>query len=241
MMAIAKLGSTPLEGRKIGSRSGRVLVRDAKSGVFPGTGKPAREAEFVLKQKSVQTLQSRRAFVRKLLERVAEAANQAERSGEAVDLTIKVTPYASEPAIPPASVNGDALDKALVAARARGAVRVAEILKSPDMLSAREFGPLVGMSHETVNQKRKVGEILGLQGATRGFRFPGWQVMPEGLPLPGLKTLFKTLGGDPWTVYRFLLQQHNELAGETALDALKAGRVEAVTGVARNIATGTFA
>lgn len=240
-MAIAKLGGTPLGGKRIGNRSGRVLVRDAKSGVSPGTGKPAWAAEFVLKQTSVQTLQNRRAFVRTLLERVAEAASQAERSGEAVDLTIKVTPYASEPAVTPTPVKGDALDKALVEARVRGAVRVAEILKSPDMLSAREFGPLVGMSHETVNQKRKVGEILGLQGATRGFRFPGWQVMPEGLPLPGLKMLFETLGGDPWTIYRFLLQQHNELAGESALDALKAGRVEAVTGVARSISTGTFA
>jgi hypothetical protein len=240
-MAIVKLGGTPLGGKKTGSRSGRVLVRDAKSGVFQGMGKPARAAEFVLKQTSVQALQNRRAFVRKLLERVAEAASQAERSGEAVDLTIKVTPYASEPVVTPTPVKGDALDKALMEARARGTVRVAEILKSPGMLSAREFGPLVGMSHETVNQKRKAGEILGVQGATRGFRFPGWQVMPEGLPLPGLKTLFETLGGDPWTIYRFLLQQHNELAGESALDALKAGRVEAVTGVARNISTGTFA
>src|ERR1039458_183153 len=234
-MAIGKLGGAPLEGKKTGSRSGRVLERNAKSGVFLGTGKSAWKAEFVLKQKFVQTLRNRQPFVRKLLERVAEAANQAERSGEAVDLTIKVTPYASEPAITSTPVKGDALDKALVEARARGAVRVAEILKSPEMLSAREFGPLVGMSHETVNQKRKVGEVLGLQGATRGFRFPGWQVTPEGLPLPGLKTLFETLGGDPWTVYRFLLQQHNELAGESALDALKAGRVETVTGVARNV------
>ena len=109
------------------------------------------------------------------------------------------------------------------------------------MLTAREFGPLVGMSHETVNQKRRSGELLGLQGATRGYRFPRWQITEEGLPLPGLATLSGILGGGPWTVYRFLSSPHNELGGETALCALRAGRAEAVAAVARNVAMGVFA
>jgi hypothetical protein len=120
-------------------------------------------------------------------------------------------------------------------------VRVAEILRQPGMLSAREFAPLVGMSHETVNQKRKSGELLGLQGATRGVRFPDWQVAEDGRPLPGLKSLSETLGGDSWAVYRFLTGRHNELAGQTALEALKSGRLETVQGVARNISAGAFA
>jgi hypothetical protein len=240
-MAHAKASGAATQIKKARARSGRILVRPAQSGPWLQEERSDEEAEFVLKQKSVQTLRNRPAFVRKLLERVADAASEAERSGEAIDLTIKVTPDASETAITPPAVKGDALDRALAEARGRGTVRVAEILKSPDMLSARAFGPLVNMSHETVNQKRKAGEILGLQGATRGNRFPRWQVTREGLPLPGLKILFETLGGDPWTIYRFLLQRHNELAGETALDALKVGRVEAVTGVARNISAGAFA
>lgn len=238
-MALAKASDTTTEIKKARTLSGRILVRPAKSGPLLQEGKS--DVEFVLKQKSVQTLRSRPAFVRKLLERVADAASEADRSGEAIDLTIKVPPGASDAVITSIPVKGDSLDTALVEARVRGAVRVADILKSPDMLSARAFGPLVDMSHETVNQKRKAGEILGLTGATRGNRFPRWQVTQEGLPLPGLKTLFETLGGDPWTIYRFLLQRHNELAGETALDALKAGRVEAVAGVARNISQGAFA
>jgi hypothetical protein len=175
-----------------------------------------------------------------LLKHVGEAADRAERLGQAVDLTIRIRP-AAEPAIGGPRAPADALDHALAQARARGAVWVADVLKSPDMVSAREFGPLVGMSHETVNQKRKSSEILGLKGSTRGYRFPLWQITPQGLPLPGLKALFETLGGEPWTVHRFLLMRHNELAGQTALEALKAGRSDAVIAVAQNMSMGVFA
>lgn len=62
-----------------------------------------------------------------------------------------------------------------------------------------------------------------------------------GMPLPGLARVFHALGGQPWTVYRFLRAAHAELGGKTALDALKAGQVEAVLGVAENQAAGAFA
>jgi hypothetical protein len=72
-------------------------------------------------------------------------------------------------------------------------------------------------------------------------RFPIWQLTDDGRPLPGLRSLFEILGGDPWTVFRFLTQKHNEFAGETALKVMKAGRVEAVQAVARNLKAGVFA
>ena len=198
-------------------------------------------AQFVVKKTAFETLTRRSADVSKLLERFAEAAGRAKSSGGSVDFTIRVTPDEAETILTEQADAGDALDVALTAAKARGAVRVAEILRQPGMLSARDFAPLVGMSHETVNQKRKSGELLGLQGATRGVRFPSWQVTDDGRPLPGLRSLFEALGGDPWTIYRFLTRRHNELAGQTALEALKAGRLEAVQGVARNISAGAFA
>ena len=46
--------------------------------------------------------------------------------------------------------------------------------------------------------------------------------------------------GSPWMVYRFLLQNHPELKGKTALERLKAGRVAEVVGVAIAIAQGSF-
>jgi hypothetical protein len=127
------------------------------------------------------------------------------------------------------------LDEALATARRQGAQYLAEILKSPDMLPGRAFASLIDASPETVNQKRKVGDLLGLEGATRGVRFPKWQVTDDGRPLPGPRSLFGILGGDPWTVLRFLTQKHNELAGETGLQAIKAGRLKAVQDLARNL------
>jgi hypothetical protein len=152
-----------------------------------------------------------------------------------------VNPNKAESATVERRVKGDALDQALVEARARGTTRVAEILRSPEMVTAREFGALIGASHETVNQKRKSGEVLALEGATRGLRYPKWQVTADGRLLPGLSDLFEALGGQPWTVYRFLLQRHGELAGETALDALKLNRVDQALAVARTVSEGAFA
>lgn len=70
------------------------------------------------------------------------------------------------------------------------------------MRITRDFGPLIGASHETVNIKRKTGKVLGLEGAKRGVKDPRWQVTDAGLPLPGLAALFAALGKQPWTVYR---------------------------------------
>jgi hypothetical protein len=86
-------------------------------------------------------------------------------------------------------------------------------LRRPNMLSAADFAASLDMSGETVRQKTKRREILALRGAKQGKRFPRWQVTPNGGLLPELPKLFERLGGDPWTVYRFLLQHHPELDG----------------------------
>ncbi|MGJ5196551.1 MULTISPECIES: hypothetical protein [unclassified Bradyrhizobium] len=171
----------------------------------------------------------------KLLAGYADVAEKAARAGRAVDYTVRITPEGdAEPVAKP-----DALDAALNAAKKRGEAKVAEILKGNDMLTASEFGSLIGASHETVNVKRRRGEVLGLQAATRAVRYPAWQVTDEGQLLPGLSSLFKMLG-QPWTVYRFLRTAHTELDGRTALDALQAGEEKAVLDVARNQVSGVF-
>jgi len=208
--------------------------RRAKTAIEKASG-----AQVVLEGGWARTLGGRPKTVRKVLAKLAVAARQAERSGKAVALTIEVPPSETEPVV--ASLPNDELDDALAAARRRGGQYVAEILKRPDMLSGRAFAELIGTSPETVNQKRKTGELLGLVGAARGVRFPTWQITDDGRLLPGLRSLFEILGNDPWTVYRFLIQRHNELAGATALGAMKAGRLEAVQDVARNLKAGVFA
>jgi hypothetical protein len=128
----------------------------------------------------------------------------------------------------------DDLDAALKEARARGVSRAVEILSGQEMLSAAEFAKFIGVSREAVRGKHHRGEVLGLHGAKRGLRFPKWQVTPNGKLLPDLPQLFKLLGGDSWTVYRFLIQHHPELEGDTALSALLRGKVEKVLTVAEN-------
>jgi hypothetical protein len=44
------------------------------------------------------------------------------------------------------------------------------------------------------------------------------------------------LGGDSWTLYRFLTQYHPELDGDTALSTLLRGKVEKVLAAAENTA-----
>lgn len=184
----------------------------------------------------IKVIGKKRAVFGKLLAGYADVAEKAARAGRAVDYTVRVTPDGDAKPIP----KPDALDAALSAAKKRGEAKVAEILKGDDMLKASEFGSLIGASHETVNVKRRRGEVLGLQAATRAVRYPAWQVTETGQLLPGLSSLFDMLGQQPWTVYRFLHTAHAELDGRTALDALKAGEEKAVLDAARNQVSGVF-
>jgi hypothetical protein len=177
----------------------------------------------------------------KMISGYADAAAEAERTGKAFLITYRVTPDGEAEAISGVKPPDETLAAAIARAKVRGATKAAEILKGADMLTARDFGPLIGASHETVNAKRKRHEILGLEGATRGVKYPRWQVTDAGFPLPGLARLFQALGEQPWTVYRFLRTEHAELGGRSALDALKAGQIDAVVGVAENQAAGAFA
>lgn len=133
----------------------------------------------------------------------------------------------------------DELRVALVAARQRGRRRVAEILAEDDMPSAEAFADLLGVSRATVNTKRQNGQVLGLDGAKRGFRFPSWQLDRDGRPYAALPKLHEALGG-AWAVYRFLVTPHGALGGRTGLDALKRGQDDDVIAAAEGVARGDF-
>lgn len=133
------------------------------------------------------------------------------------------------------------LTEALSAARTRGAALKEELLADPDMLNTTSMAERLGMSEEGVRLKRRRHEILGLEFAKRGIRYPSWQVLPDRQLLPALSRLFALLGDDSWRLFRFLQQHHSELGGQRALEALQRGRVEAVLAAAENAATGAFA
>lgn len=126
------------------------------------------------------------------------------------------------------------LEGALAAARERGRLRAAEILGAEDMLNADDFARMLGTTRVTVNTKRQSGQVLGLDGARRGFRFPVWQLNADGKPYAELAALHDRLGG-PWAVYRFLVQPHGELDGLTGREALERGKVKAALEAAESV------
>jgi hypothetical protein len=171
------------------------------------------------------------------LDNLAAAIEQAQTVGRSVRFTVDVTPKgrAAISAVDPIAADteslsnsrarfGRGLDRSLTTARERGRKRVAEILSGKDMLSADKMARLLGTTRTTINTKRRNHQLLGLEGATRGFRFPQWQIGEDGKPFEALLALFDRLGGSPWAVYRFLVQHHAELGGLTGREALAKGR-----------------
>jgi len=133
-----------------------------------------------------------------------------------------------------------ALELSLKDARARGEAAKDQLLGDPEMLSTAEMAERLGMSEEGIRLKRKRHEVLGLEFAKRGIRYPSWQLSENRHLLPELPRLFSILGDSPWTVYRFLLQRLPEIGGARAVDALKRGRIDGVLAAAENTASGAF-
>ena len=158
---------------------------------------------------------------------VAKLHDVQEMLDESTPLSLDFGPSASGAPDGPSE-----LETALAEARDRGRGLAAEILSRPEMLSSDAFARRIGVTRETVRQKLARHEVLGLSGAKRGMRFPAWQIMDDGRLLPRLPELFARLG-QPWTVYRFLVQQHHpDLGGRTGLAALVDGDTEAVLAAA---------
>jgi hypothetical protein len=180
--------------------------------------------------------------VAKLIERLSAVVEKSKPLGGPVSLKVDIDPkgvatftLTSEAEVESAASSQGDLERALESARQRGRARVADILNGDDMLSADEFAALLGTSRVTVNTKRQNRQVLALEGAKRGFRFPDWQVGEDGKPFAILPKLFDRLGDNPWVVYRFLVQHHPELGGLTGRDALRRGKVAEVIEAAESV------
>lgn len=201
-------------------------------------------------------LPSQSAFKKVLLERYQEAIARSRKIGHRVSFRVEVDPAAGAQTITPVEEQSIAshdmfpvedsgkpdaeLEAALAEARERGRKRVAEIVAGEDMLSAEAFAKLLGTSRVTVNAKRQSGQVLGIDGAKRGFRFPVWQLDKDGRPFGALPALHATLGNSAWAVYRFLVSRHGGLDGRTGLRALQQGDDASVLAVADGMARGDF-
>jgi hypothetical protein len=197
----------------------------------------------------LRTLAARPSTVKSLVNRLGKVIAHTQKSGQASGFTVIIDAKGNpkfeplqDPASPAAvSTEDDRLEAALDAARERGRVRSALILDRSDMLTAEAFAGRLGVSRMTVNARRQKHELLALDGAKRGFRFPAWQVDEDGKAYDVLPKLFDLLGDNPWTVYRFLTQRHAVLDGVAAKDALHQGKAMQVLQAAESLAQGDFA
>ena len=241
--------------RTEGRRAKHFTMRNAHTGQFL-TVKQAKHAP--LSEEIGRSLAMSTNSVAVVLDALRAAAFESRNAGTALQFVVEVEPdgepriveafgdprQTSSPKIGHLEMGADEaaeLDVALGEARERGRHAVAEILASADMLSADAFAAHLKMTRETVNSRRKAHQVLALQGATRGYRYPVWQVGEDGRPFSVLPVLFDILDDDPWEVYRLLAQRHAELEGLTGWEALGRRQDEAVVETARGIAQGTFA
>lgn len=243
-------------GRRVKRGAARAEAQATLTTAFmtdAGAALPKGAAGFTFRAPSnaVEVFAGQPAKVKPLLKGYGEAVAKSRAAGRAVSFRVEVDPTGGttvtpleEPlaaaAAPPIGEDAD-LQRALEEARGRGRARAAEILAAEDMLSADKFAALLGTTRMTVNTKRQNHQVLGLDGAKRGFRFPAWQVDEDGKPFSALPALFERLGGGPWSVYRFLVQAHPELGGLTGREALRRGKADLALEVAESISQGTFA
>jgi hypothetical protein len=201
---------------------------------------------------TLEALSPEKSTVKAIMESLGQMIARTRKSGKASGFSViidvhghpQIAPLVQAENIVAAGAKSpsedDAREAAFAAARARGRIRAAEILDRAEMLSADEMADRLGVSRVTVNARRQRHELLGLDGAKRGFRFPDWQVDDDGRPIEVLPRLFELLGPSPWTVYRFLTQRHDVLNGATAKDALRRGHAEKVLDAAESLARGDF-
>lgn len=247
-MATAK----PVRPKSKAAKAGRVLRSAATGQMFLQKGATASSAGTVaiaVTPGVFKTLSARQSTIKSLMETFGQTIERSRKSGRAGGFTVmidaagnpEIAPLPRAESVEPAIAGNDRLDAALQAARERGRLRSAEILEQVDMLTAEEFAERLGVSRVTVNARRQKHELLGLDGAKRGFRFPAWQVDEDGKPLNALPKLFELLGDSPWGVYRFLTQRHSVLNGASARDALTRGQTTQVLQAAESLAQGDFA
>lgn len=133
----------------------------------------------------------------------------------------------------------DELDEALRKARLRGEASRARLLAEPWMLELREFAARAKMTEDEVRDRLARREVLAIDDPNGDPRFPAWQLGPDGLLPPAIGALFVILEHS-FAVYRFLTQHHNELDGQTGLEAIMTGHSDEALETAQGIVDGNF-
>jgi hypothetical protein len=121
-------------------------------------------------------------------------------------------------------------------ARDRGALMRKQMLhEHGGVISAEQVGKLLGLTRQAVEARRQTGKLLAYAIEGPRYRYPRWQFdAQEDHVLPGLDRVLAALADlSPWSKGRFMTTGDIRLNGETPLDCLKAGEVEAVVRAAQ--------
>jgi hypothetical protein len=180
--------------------------------------------------------EAQRVFLRRAtraLERVAERLDEGEivralgSSSDADFLVAALTaPGALAPAREPAAADP------LAEARLRGAGQRDRLFARVEMLTVEQVARLLGLTRQGVDLRRRKGRLIGLERGRRGYLYPAWQFV-DGQVVPGFEEVLAALASSgPWLACRFFMQREPRLGGRRPIDALRAGRLEAVKAAA---------
>lgn len=138
-------------------------------------------------------------------------------------------------ALEPASTAAPAPDDdPLFAARLRG-------IKARDQILGAKGGTLtvgrvaehLGISRQAVDKRRRSGKLIGLDIGRHGHAYPAWQLEDRGVVRGLDAVLGAMLVRDPWLQAAFFLSGDPRLHGDTPLERLRRGDVDAVVMAAR--------
>jgi hypothetical protein len=125
-------------------------------------------------------------------------------------------------------------DDLLLKARLRGVAAKQELAREEGgCLPVAALQQLLHKSRQAIEKQRESGQLFAVDFASpRGWYYPQWQF--EGAaPLPGLAEVLRVLPrDDPWALMIFFLRS-DVGGGETPLQALRGGRLDAVLRAAR--------
>lgn len=107
-------------------------------------------------------------------------------------------------------------------------------------VAAAEFGMQAGQAaRQTVDRWRNQARVIALPRTGRGYLYPLDQ-LDENNQIPrGLSGLISA-GGNGHALWRWLSSPHPQLGHDTPINALKAGKIEQVTGLYEAILRGDF-
>jgi len=115
----------------------------------------------------------------------------------------------------------------LAAARLRGLRMREEMLNAEGgVLTASEMASRLHITRQAVDKRRRAGKLLAVELGRRRWLYPAWQVV-DGQVLPGLERVLAALAEwSAWVKLGFLLSGDVRLGGDSALDALRMGRID---------------